>query len=236
LPRVIHSGFLTQGLADIGLSATKPKKPTPPVAALPPSKGGAMKVRVVHENKAADLVVMGGETVGGLRNTLHGIFKINLDRLQMWKDDKMLSDSAGTLISQGVGEGSVVNVTISAPVIVKKNVPATPEEALQREEEEVERNKILLDNFVNVVTEQWQATPPSDEDMRKMEWECKGADEMLTQCLLRLDNIETGPALRDRRRACLRKIEALQDGGVICVRESVNAFRAMAAEAAAAAE
>ena len=38
----------------------------------------------------------------------------------------MLSDSAGTLISQGVGEGSVVNVTISAPVIVKKNVPGVP--------------------------------------------------------------------------------------------------------------
>jgi len=87
--------------------------------------------------------------------------------------------------------------------------------------------------MVTVVTEQWQATPPSEEDMTKMEWDCKGADELLTQCLLRLDNIETGSELRERRRGCLKRIEALQDGSVVCVREAVNAFRNMAAQAAA---
>merc|ERR1712086_339442 len=88
--------------------------------------GNPMKIRVVHENKAADLVVMDGETIGGLRRTLHGIFGIMMERLEIRKDDRLLTDSAATLVASGIGEGAVLSVTVSAPVVVKKKAPATP--------------------------------------------------------------------------------------------------------------
>lgn len=125
--------------------------------------------------------------------------------------------------------GTVVNVTVSAPRSVAKQVPKTPQEALELEEIEVERLKVLLDGYVAAVTEEWKAAAPSEEALTKMEWDSKGVDEFLTQCLLRLDNIETGAELRERRRALMRKIEGLQDGGVVCVREVIKIERAKAA-------
>jgi hypothetical protein len=92
--------------------------------------------------------------------------------------------------------------------------------------QEVERLKVALDGLLLTVDE-WKEKAPSEEEMHKMEWDSKGVDELLTQVLLRLDNIEG--ADRDQRRACLRKIEGLQDGGVIIVREAVKVYRGQAA-------
>jgi len=118
------------------------QKKAPPPAALPAVRQrGAMKIRVVHENKAADLVMMDGETVGGLRRNLHGIFKINLDRIEIWHNDRQLNADATTLVNSGVGEGSVLQVTISAPKVVAKAAPATPAEALANEDAEVSEIK-----------------------------------------------------------------------------------------------
>jgi len=105
---------------------------------------------------------------------------------------------------------------------------ATAAEALEREEIEVARLKEMLDGLVAVVTDQWKDTPPNEDQMHKMEWDSKGIDELLTQSLLRLDNIEAGAELRDRRRAILRTIEGLQDGGVVCVKECIKVHRAKA--------
>ena len=125
--------------------------------------------------------------------------------------------------------GAVLNVTISAPKSVVKATPKSPAEALEWEEAEVERLKLLLDGYVATVTEDWKAAAPGEEALGKMEWDSKGVDELLTQCLLRLDNIEAGAELRERRRALLRKIEGLQDGGVVCVREVIKIERGKAA-------
>ena len=59
-------------------------------------------------------------------------------------------------------EGSVLNVTVSAPTVTVKPAPTTPEEALQKEEEEVARLKGLLDGFVATVTEQWKEHAPTE--------------------------------------------------------------------------
>jgi hypothetical protein len=120
----------------------------------------------------------------------------------------------------------VLNVTVSAPKSVAKPVAKSPEEALQWQEIEVERLKVLLDGLVATVTEEWKEKAPTEEELGKMEWDSKGVDELLTQVLLKLDNIEAGADLRERRRACLRKVEGLQEGGVVCVREVIKIERA----------
>merc|ERR1711939_304194 len=98
---------------------------------LPGIKGGSsMKLRLAHENKAADLVLMSGETIGSVRGQCHSIFKIAMDRLQLWHNERLITEpGTTTLIKCGIPDGAVITVTVSAPVIKKKEVPATPLEA-----------------------------------------------------------------------------------------------------------
>jgi len=189
--------------------------------------------RLAHENKAADLVLMSGETIGSVRGQCHSIFKIAMDRLQLWHNERLITEpGTTTLIKCGIPDGAVITVTVSAPVIKKKEVPATPLEALEREEAEMARMKAQLDDLVSLVTGAWKDELPDSAAMDEVEKTCKGIDELLTQCLLRLDSIETGSELRARRKECLKTIQALQDGSVTCVREAVIAYRGMAAKAA----
>merc|ERR1711907_50947 len=215
--------------AKLGFGSSKEKKNALPLANTP----AGMKIRVAHENKAADLVMMDGETMGGLRKSCHSIFKIAYDRQQLIYQDKLMTEpDSVTLVKAGIPDGAVITVTVSAPVVVKKAAPATPLEAIEREEAEVARLKNQLDTMLGTVTGAWKDKLPEVSVMDKMEWDCKGVDELLTQVLLRLDNIESGAELRERRRAVLKMTQALQDGSVACVREAVNVHRDMAAKAA----
>jgi len=194
-------------------------------------KTSTMKLRVVHERRAMDLMMMETEPLSNLRRSCIEVFSIAPGRLEIWLGETLLTQPDATpLRDLGVFDGSVFNVTVSAPVIAKKAAPATPLEALEREEKGCNETKTELDGYMEQATCVWKESLPSVEEMDHVQQRVKLLDELLTQSLIRLDNIETGAVLRERRRALLKMIQALQDGSVLCIQESIKAYTAMIAK------